>query len=762
MRQNQSENRGLNLSVTIGNIISGALHKRCSRFLRFMKAFIGLALAVAILIISSPVLAQTGNSVKIFVRNHDTKDLIAEATVSVKDSDISAKTDAAGIAVLTGIPDGIRTIVITSLGYAEEELELTFPLPDNTERIVSLELENEVGEVTIESTRTGREIEAEPTRVEAIDEEEIDEKINMRPANVSMVLNESTGIKVQQTSATSATQSIRIQGLDGRYTQILKDGFPSYGGFSGSLSLLEIPPLDLRQVEIIKGPAATFYGEGAIAGVVNFISKVPEDEPVTTLLFNQTSARGTDVSLFDSRKFDRFGYTFLGQVNYQKEYDADDDDFTDLPLTHSFSLSPRAFFYIDDKTRLSVGNSFSYQNRKGGDIFVIRGDADPLHQYFEKNDSFRNITTFNFDRGLSGGRRVVAKQSLAFFGREISTPGYLFKGDQFNSYTDVTYFAPVKNHGLVLGFSASHNRFDEEPSGLSSPERDESHTTIGAYVQDTFDLTERISIEAGLRVDHARDYGTFALPRISLLYRFTDKLSSRVGFGLGYKTPTIFTEDSEELLFRGVLPIGDSVAAERSRGGTFDINYRDSIGEKVTYAINQMFFYTQITDPLVLEPAQGGFFRYANSNSSVISKGFETNVRLGYDIAKMFVGYTFTDAKAGYLPGDRVLPLTPRHKINSSLIFEEHDNFKAGIEAHHTGRQTLTDRTRTPSYTVVGLFGEKTFGKISLFVNAENITDVKQGKFGPVVLPPFTDPTFAEIYTHLEGRIFNGGIKVRF
>ena len=215
------------------------------------------------------------------------------------------------------------------------------------------------------------------------------------------------------------------------------------------------------------------------------------------------------------------------------------------------------------------------------------------------------------------------------------------------------------------------------------------------------------------------------------------------------------------MLFRNVLPIGDSLEAERSLGGTFDVNYRGSIGEKFTYSVNQMFFYTQITDPLLLEPAAGGTFRYANADSSIISRGFETNLRAGYDIAKLFIGYTFTDAKAGYLPGDRVLPLTPRHKINSSLVFENHENYKAGIEAHHTGRQTLTDRTRTRAYTVVGIFGEKTFGKFSLFINAENITDVRQSRYGQVVFPPFTNPTFAEVYTHLEGRVFNGGIKIR-
>ena len=723
--------------------------------------FSRIILLTITLLLTGQAFAQTSNTVRIAVKNNDTKEPVAEATVSVKDSELSAQSGAGGIAELTNVPNGEQTIVVSSLGYASAELKLTFPLADASERTVFLEVNNEVGEVIITSTRTGREIEAEPTRVEAIDEEEVDEKITMRPANVSMVLNESTGIKVQQTSATSATQSVRIQGLEGRYTQILKDGFPAFGGFSGSLSLLEIPPLDLRQVEIIKGPAGTFYGEGAIAGVVNFISKDPEEKPVTSMIFNQTSARGTDFSIFNSQKFSKFGYTVLGSLNYQKEYDVDDDDFTELPRTYSFAISPKAIFYIDDKTRLTIGNSLTYQNRNGGDIFVIRGDVDPLHQYFEKNKSIRNITTINFNRDFEGGRRIVAKQSLAFFNRELSTPGYLFKGNQFNSYTDLSYFAPVKNHGLVFGFSAAYDRFDETGTNPLGIDRDESHTSIGGYVQDTFDVTEKLSLEAGFRLDHTRDYGTFALPRVSLLYRFTENFSSRVGFGLGYKTPTIFTEDSEELLFRNVLPIGNGLEAERSRGGTFDINYRNSIGEKFTYSINQMFFYTQITDPLVLEPVTGGLFRYANASSSIISRGFETNLRAGYDIAKLFIGYTFTDAKAGYLPGDRVLPLTPKHKINSSLVFEKHENFKAGIEAHHTGRQTLSDRTRTRSYTVVGLFAEKTFGKFSLFINAENITDVRQSRFSQVVFPPFTNPSFAEVYTHLEARVFNGGIKIR-
>lgn len=718
-------------------------------------------LFLAVVLAAPTVFAQTGNTLKIFVQNKDTKEGVKEATVTVKDTGITATTDADGRAELKNIGDGEQVIEIFSPGFETAELKLSFPLADASERTVLLEINNEVGEVTITSTRTGREIDDEPSRVEAIDEEEIDEKISMRPGNVSMVLHESTGIQVQQTSATSNTQSVRIQGLDGRYTQILKDGFPAFGGFSGSLSILEIPPLDLKQVEVIKGPAATLFGGDAIAGVVNFVTKDPEEKPVTTVIFNQTSALGTDFSVFNSRKHERFGYTLLGSANYQKAYDVDDDDFTELPRTHSFGITLKLIFYIDKKTTLTVGNSTSYQDRLGGDTLVLKGRSDGFHQYFEQNKSFRNITTFNLNKEFADGGRLFVKQSLAFFKRDLTTQNYAFKGSQFNSYTDVSYLRVFGKHAVVFGGSGVYDQFREKTLNVAS-RRNETRSSVGVFVQETVDLTDKFSLEAGFRVDHSKDYGTFALPRISVLYRFSEHLTTRVGFGLGYKTPTMFTDEAEERLFRSVAPVGNTLKAERSKGGTFDVNYRNTIGEKFSYSINQMFFYTEITDPIVLRPDVNNVYRFSNAASPVISRGFETNARLGYDIAKLFIGYTFTDAQAGYLAGDRTLTLLPRHKINSSLVFEKHESFKTGVEFYYGSRQTLDDRSLTRATAEIGLFGEKTFGKYSFFINAENLTDVRQSRYGQVVTGPHQNPTFADLYTHTEGRILNGGVKIRF
>ena len=134
---------------------------------------------------------------------------------------------------------------------------------DESESFKSIE------EITVISTRNRLSFEQQPTRIELLGSEEIKEKANMKPGDIRMLLNEITGIHVQQTSPVTFNSSIRIQGLDGKYTQLLLDGMPLYGGLSAGLGLLQIPPLDLEQVEVIKGANSTLYGGGAIAGLVN-------------------------------------------------------------------------------------------------------------------------------------------------------------------------------------------------------------------------------------------------------------------------------------------------------------------------------------------------------------------------------------------------------------------------------------------------------------------------------------------------------------
>ena len=304
---------------------------------------------------------------------------------------------------------------------------------------VQHEREDEIEEIILRSTRSSRTIANTPTRVETINLEEIDEKSNMRPSNVAMILHESTGIAVQQTSATSANASIRIQGLDGRYTQILKDGFPSFGNFANGLSVLEIPPLDLKQVEIIKGPSSTLYGAGAIAGVINFVSRTPKEEQDLNILLNAANTGLYNLGVFSSQRDKRVGYTFLALYNSQKEYDIDKDDFTELPNSKELTIHPKVFFYLPGEANLIVGNAFTTGNRLGGDMEFIKGNRSAEHSYFERNKTFRNTATLEFSKPFSETSRIEFKSAYSLFNRTIEVSDYAFKGLNQNYYSDLSW-----------------------------------------------------------------------------------------------------------------------------------------------------------------------------------------------------------------------------------------------------------------------------------------------------------------------------------
>jgi outer membrane receptor for ferrienterochelin and colicins len=182
-------------------------------------------------------------SLKIKVTHADTKEPLVSATVSIPSINKSGITDSSGVATISNLSPGKYEVLVSYVGFSETKVSLTVPLSDTPFEIGMEPEDEEEEEVIIQSTRTSRTIKNTPTRVETIELEEIDEKSNMRPSNVSMLLHESTGIQVQQTSATSGNASIRIQGLDGKYTQLLKDGFAGFGNFASGLSVLEIHPL---------------------------------------------------------------------------------------------------------------------------------------------------------------------------------------------------------------------------------------------------------------------------------------------------------------------------------------------------------------------------------------------------------------------------------------------------------------------------------------------------------------------------------------
>ncbi|NKB32825.1 MAG: TonB-dependent receptor plug domain-containing protein [Pseudomonadales bacterium] len=620
--------------------------------------------------------------------------------------------------------------------------------------------EEELEEIVVTSTRTRRSFENQPTRVEVLGGEEINEKANMKPGDIRMLLNESTGIYVQQTSATSFNSSIRIQGLDGKYTQILRDSMPLYGGYSGGLSLLQIAPLDLQQVEVIKGSNSTLFGGGAIAGLVNLVTRGPGAEPENSFLLNATSADGIDASGFFSRQNDNVGATLFTSYNASDAYDPADNGFSAIPEFERWTIKPRLFLE-GENSETTMAISLVTEDRLGGDMNYIDGRrSNPA--YFEDSDTSRISTQFERIQYSDSGNELVLRNSVSRFDRELTIPGFEFGGTQLSSFSEVHILGANENLDWVLGINLWTEDFEQD-NPLPGFSQDFSSHTIGAFAQATLPLSNRWMLESGIRFDHNSEYGSFILPRVSLLYNLSDDTTLRIGGGLGYKEPTLFTEESEALQFLNVLPLNeDQLDAEQSAGLNIDINRSFEFDNGISLNLNALVFYTRVDDPLQLELVAPNQYAFSQPQDYLDSKGTEINAAWFWNDFKLFLGYTHTDVEEHGPAGVSESTLIPEDRVNTVFVYEREDDFRIGLEAYYFGQQALTDGSRGRDYWIFGLMMEKVFtDQYSLFLNFENFTDTRQTRYEQIYSGTLTDPMFNDIFAPLDGFVINGGIKLR-
>ncbi|RLD29640.1 MAG: TonB-dependent receptor [Bacteroidetes bacterium] len=703
------------------------------------------------------------NTLKVIIKDSESKEVLFGASAIIQGTTIGASSDENGFLEINNIPNGKQIITFSYIGYLGKTDTFNFPLTQTEplEILLSPSEGDELDEIIISSMRSSRTIYNTPTRIEAISGEELEEKGNMKPGDIRMMLNESTGIQTQQTSATSYNSSIRIQGLDGKYTQILRDGYSLYSGFSGGLSLLQIAPLDLKQVEVIKGASSTLYGGGAIAGLVNLISKKPVEEREINLMLNGTSALGLDVSGFYSQKFKKVGTTIFASYNLGAPYDPSDVGFTAIPKFTRYTINPKLFVYINDKTTLNAGFNITIEERIGGDIIYIEDGGSSEHSYFEKNKTNRLSTQIGLDHIINDKSKLSFKNSISYYDRSIEIPTFKFSGDQLSSFTEATYNYNSGKSEWIVGLNLWTDKFDQDKFNEAEVV-DYNYTTFGVFIQNTWNLTDKFILETGLRTDYQNEYGFFALPRISALLKVNPKLALRLGSGLGYKTPTVFTEDAERIQFKDVLPIDISkTKAEQSIGGNFDVNYKTQFSNEMSFSLNALIFYTQIKDPLILTPTSNNTFEFLQPDGYIDTKGIETNIKLTYKDFKLFVGYTLADVIEHYNGETTTFPLVAKHRLNNVLMYEIEEKLKMGLEAYYFSPQELNDGATGKQYWLFGFMVEKLWENFSVFINFENFGNTRQTKFDTIYTGPITDPTFRDIYAPVDGFVLNGGLKIK-
>ncbi len=715
---------------------------------------------------------QAQNTFRAIVQSDgEEPELLGGVSAHVVDTTIAAIADTNGLVVLQDIPDGERVIEFSLIGYFKKRVKVSFPQPDGSP-VMHIRLQSqatEIDEVVVTTTRNYQKPEYLPTRVEVISEEEVEERSHDKPSDVSHVLREQPGVQVQRTSATAGTMGIRLQGLNSRYVQLLKDGFPLFGGFSNVIGITQIPPLDLKQVEIIKGPASTLYGGDAIAGVINLVSKTPTEVPVYDIMFNGESANAYDAGLYASQKIKWFAFSLMGAYRYQFAKDWDGDHFTETPRLQRYGVSPQLFFNLSKHARLNIGGNFTNEDRLGGAIDYIAGKSDTTYNYFERNISNHISSNFKFEYDFGKAGKLTAKNAFNYFNRDLKIPYYFFKGQQLASASEINYRFIFKKHDVVLGLDYRTDKFNEEADSALT-KRSYAYNTFGGFIQYIYNFSDKTTLEAGFRLDYNNVYRVYALPHIALRQKWNEVFSSRLNMGMGYKLPTIFQDESEEARFVNVSAIAVGVKPEISLGGTIDLKIKLPNFNGLQVTINQLYFLTHIFRPLLaketidstiseLDPVQ---ISYENANGYRQSGGVETGINFAYRGFSASVVYTYTDNNRKVNNVKSIAPLTSKH-ILSFLAGYEIKNFSVGVDVYYYSPVKLSDGRVGKHIWEVGVNVQYGFKYLLLFANFENIADIRQTSYGPVVFPgpTYSHPRFSEIYAPLEGRLFNMGFKLR-
>lgn len=573
----------------------------------------------------------------------------------------------------------------------------------------------------------------------------------MTPGSIVMLLNETTGLRVQETTPALGGAGIRIQGLRGRYTQLLADGLPLYGGQAGALGLLQIPPMDLRQVEVIKGAASALYGSSALGGVVNLISKLPADE--RELLVNATTRAGADALLWLAGDRGRWGYTFLGGVHGQRRTDVDGDAWTDIPSHRRVTARPR-LFRSGDRGRAMMTAGVMHEERRGGGA-LPDGTASVL-----------DLETTRLDAGATGQLLVGGTVLLDFRASAATTAHDHRFGARRERDRHATLFGEASLRGVAGAHSWTTGLALQRDAYAARDVTGFDYTfwTPAWFAQNELSIGGRATFAASARVDRHGEYGTFVSPRASLLLRPAGVMSLRFSAGTGFYAPTPFTEETEEVGLGNVEPL-EGLEAERARSASADVGI-----EVRGIEVHATLFASGIEDAVAVRATQDGTAaRLENVRGTTRTRGTELLLRYRREPWGITASHTYVHATepAPDGAGRREVPLTPRHIAGLVAVYERHGEGRAGIEIYYTGSQRVDDnpyREVTRPYASVGVLLERRFGRVRAFLNLENLTDTRQTHYDPIVLPapgPWGRRT-TDSWAPLEGRVFNGGLRLTF
>jgi len=464
------------------------------------------------------------------------------------------------------------------------------------------------------------------------------------------------GVRPQLNCNICNTGDIHINGLEGPYTMILIDGMPIVSGLSTVYGLTGIPQSLIERVEIVKGPASTLYGSEAVGGLVNIITKKPNNAPIISADIFSTNWGDVNTDLGLKFKAGKKVQALLGinYFNYQNPIDNNKDGFTDVTLQNRISFFNKWTFDRKDNRLFSIAARYVNEDRWGGDM--------KWNKSFRGGDSIYGESIYTSRWETFGVYQLPVKETIKFM---FSANGHYqdsyygnlkYKANQYIGFAQITWNKTIGKHqDLLLGVSYRYTYYDDNTPATFNFDTINTATNKpsiialpGIFLQDEIKINEQHKLLLGIRYDYNSIHGNVFTPRFN--YKVNTKNNKnilRLSIGNGYRVANVFTEDHAALTGARTVVFIENLKPETSWNGNINFVKKIYTKRNAFIGLDATAFYTYFNNRIIPDYlTDPNKIIYSNLNGFAISKGISLNADLTFENGlKFLIGGTIMDVR---------------------------------------------------------------------------------------------------------------------
>jgi outer membrane receptor for ferrienterochelin and colicins len=678
-------------------------------------------------------------------------------SVYINGTTIGTTTDDYGNFKLTRLSKGTYQITASFVGYktVSKKINVTADIDGLT---FNLEFDDSLDEIVVTGTLKPVSRLESPVPVEIYSPAFF--KKNPTP-NIFEALQNVNGVRPQLNCNVCNTGDIHINGLEGPYTLVLIDGMPIVSGLSTVYGLSGIPNSLIEQVEIVKGPASSLYGSEAVGGLINIITKLPENAPI---IFANSYVTGWEEFNLDAGFKAKIGEkaTMLfgsNYYNYSNPIDNNNDNFTDVTLQDRISVFNKWDFKRDENRTFSVAGRFFYEDRWGGEMQWnknFRGGSEIYGEsIYTKRYEFLGIYQLPIDEKVNFQFSYSDHDQNSVYG---NTP---YLAQQRIGFGQLIWDKPLKNQDLLFGAAMRYNYYNDNTT--ATIEADEI-TIPSLFVQDEITLSKKQTLLLGLRYDYDNRHGSIFTPRMAYTFKPTEDDVFRINAGTGFRVVNLFTEEHAALTGARDVIIEEALNPERSYN--ININYLKKLYTKkgMIFTFDASAWYTHFTNAIIPDyDTNPNQIIYDNLDGYSTSKGLSFNVdAVVANGIRGSIGATFQDVSQTENSAKTRQILTEKFTATWAISYK---HYPTNITLDYTGNVygpmrlpilgELDPRKEfSPTWSIQNIqFTYDGFEDFEIYAGVKNVLNWTPNKGNPFIIARANDPFDENVEFDSEGNV---------